>query len=70
MPAGAVEQMMMPGAQEHQVVDPGGAAVVPEPDVVAFAPVGGAVTAGEAAVPVPDHKGVEQGAGMVRVALP
>jgi hypothetical protein len=38
-----------------------GALVFPESDVVALAPVGGAVAAGEAAVPVPDHEGVEQG---------
>src|ERR671911_287702 len=63
VPAGAVEQVMMPGTEQHQVVEPGGAAVVPEAHVVALAPVGGAVAAGETAVPVPDHEGVEQGGG-------
>src|SRR5215216_3877335 len=63
VPAGPVEQVMMPRAQEHQVVEPGGAAVVPEAHVVAFTPVGGAVAAGETAVPVADHQGVEQGGG-------
>src|SRR5918995_1701879 len=63
VPAGAVEQMMVPGTEQHQVVDPGGAAVVPEAHVVALAPVGGPVAAGETAVPVPDHQGVEQGGG-------
>src|SRR5215218_10253797 len=63
VPAGPVEQVVVAGAQEHEVVEAGGAVVVPEADVVALAPVGGAVAAGEAAVPVADDEGVEQRGG-------
>jgi hypothetical protein len=70
VPAGFVEEVVVPGALQHQVGELGGSAGVPGVDVVAFAPGGGAVAAGEPAVAVADDEGVVEGAGMVRVVVP
>ena len=44
-------------AQESEVVEVGGAAVFPVPDVVGFAGAGGSVAAGGGAVPIPGDEG-------------
>jgi hypothetical protein len=46
VPAGAVEQVVMPGTQQHEVVEGGGPAVGDPADVVGFGPVGGSVQPG------------------------
>jgi hypothetical protein len=63
VPVGGVEQVVVPRAQEHEVVEAGWSAVGDPAEVVGFGPVGGPVTAGVAAVAVADDEGVEQGGG-------
>ena len=78
-PAVVVDDPVVLGAQQHQVVQGGRAAVGPVPDVVGVAPAGGSAAAGERAAAVahdqrPPQRGrddagaaadVEQGTGGV-----
>jgi hypothetical protein len=63
VPVGGVEEVVVAAAEEDEVGELGGAAGLPGLDVVAFAPVVGAVAAGEAAVAVAHHEGVVEGGG-------
>src|SRR5690606_29131994 len=56
VPALEVDAVVVLAAEQDQVGQAGGAAVFPVVDVVAFAPVRGAVAAGEPAAPVPHHQ--------------
>jgi hypothetical protein len=61
--AGLMEAFVMPPAQQHQVVEAGGAALGEPFDVVAVAPVGGAITAGESTAAVSDDERHPEGGG-------
>jgi hypothetical protein len=70
VPAGGVEEVVVAGALQGEVVEGGGSAVEDPAEVVGFGPGGGSVAAGEAAVAVADDQGVEQVGGTVRVVVP
>jgi hypothetical protein len=63
VPAGRVEQMVVAGALQGEIVEGRWPAVENPTDMMCLAPFGWAITAGEPAVPVADHQGVEQVGG-------
>src|SRR5919106_1572576 len=63
VPAGGVEQVVVPRAFEDKVFEAGGSAAGDPLDVMRLAPFGWSVTAGEPAVLVPDDQGVVQVGG-------
>ena len=63
VPAGAVEEVVVAGTLQGEVVKRGRPAVGDPADMMRLAPLRGPVTAGEAAVPVADDQGIEQGSG-------
>ena len=63
LPTGRVQQVMVPGTDEHEIVEGGGAAAGDPAEVVGFGPVGGPITASEAAVVVADDQGVVERGG-------
>jgi hypothetical protein len=58
-----VEEVVVPAANEHEVVEGGGTPAGDPADMVGFGPVGRSIAAGIAAVAVADDQGVEQGSG-------
>ena len=69
-PTLAVQSVVVATAQQHAVRRTGEPTVFHMDQVVGIRPAGRAVTAGEAAVAVAHHQGVEQLAEMVLVAVP
>src|SRR5437899_2640764 len=63
VPAGLVELLVVPSAQQDEVVEAGWPAVGDPLDVVAVAPGGWRVAAVEAALAVADHQGGPHGGG-------
>ena len=63
LPSAFVAQHVVAAAEQHQVVEVGGAAVLPGCEVMRVAPAGRPLAAGEGAVPVTVHEGASLGFG-------
>jgi hypothetical protein len=63
VPSAFVEEVMVTGTQQNEIVDIGEAAISPVVDVVGVAPGGGSVTVGERAPPVAQGEGSPLGGG-------